>query len=104
MDPRASFLGEIALVGADSPIFGSGLLFDDVILDENAASHIALGFGYTPTIEGGVEMTDDELMENGCNRGMLHLDFMIGSADMDVTGRTADGTEMPIMHDGVFVI
>ena len=104
MDPQASFLGEIALVGADSPLFTSGLLFDDVILDENAASHIALGVGYPPTLHGGTSMTDDELLSSGCNRGMLHLDLMIGSADMDVTGRTADGVEMAVMKDGIFII
>lgn len=103
-DTGASSLGEVALVDADSPIFRSGRTFHSILFDENAASHIALGNGYSDCIEGGTGMTDQELKAAGCNSSLVHTDFMIGSEEVSVYGVLDDGTEMPIMENGRFVI
>lgn len=103
-DAQARYLGEIALVGGDSPIYRSGLLFHNVLLDENAACHVALGNGYTDTVEGASGKTDRELLEMGCNVSLVHTDFMFGSPGLSVRGLGSDGTETTIMRDGEFVI
>jgi aminopeptidase len=100
MDEGASQLGEVALVPHSSPISQSGLLFYSVLIDENAASHIALGQGLRFCIEGGEAMVDDDFAAAGGNRSLIHIDFMIGSGEMDVDGLTEDGTTEPIMRGG----
>lgn len=103
-DPGASMLGEVALVGTDSPIYSSGFVFHNILFDENATCHIALGNGYTNCILGGTQMSPDELSATGCNQSLVHTDFMIGGETVDVTGITADGSETVIMSKGEFVI
>lgn len=103
VDEGSRFMGEIALVDCDSPIFQSGLLFHNILLDENAASHFALGFAYPTCIAGGASMSDPELLELGANRSRQHLDFMIGNDRMDVTAVLQDGRERTIMTAGRFV-
>jgi len=104
MCPQAAFLGELALVDASSPIFQSGLVFHCILYDENASSHIALGSGYPMAVDGGLEMTKDELMEFGSNVSLLHTDFMIGSPEVEVTGVTVAGEKVPLIRDGKFCI
>lgn len=99
-DEGASRLGEVALVPHSSPISQSGLLFYNILIDENAASHIALGQGMRFNIEGGEAMSDDEFTAVGGNHSLIHIDFMIGSGEMDVDGLTEDGTAEPIMRSG----
>ena len=99
-DAGAARLGEIALVPDGSPISKSGLLFYSTLFDENAASHLAVGSAYKATLAGGEEMSDDEFEAAGGNRSMTHVDFMIGSGDLDVDGRLADGTTEPVMRSG----
>jgi aminopeptidase len=103
-DERAGMLGEIALVGADSPIHRSGRVFHSILFDENAASHIALGNGYTECLEGARDRDADGLVEAGCNVSLVHTDFMIGSDEVSVAGVDAAGGEHPVMRDGVFVV
>lgn len=103
-DEGSAMLGEIALVGTDSPIHRSGLVFHNILFDENAACHIALGNGYTDCIEGGTSMTETELAERGCNRSLVHTDFMIGGEAVDVTGISVDGGETAVIRKGKFVI
>ncbi|MDF1569575.1 MAG: aminopeptidase [Spirochaetaceae bacterium] len=104
-DPGASSLGEVALVGEDSPIARSGLIFDSILYDENASCHIALGSGYVSCLADADELDNDEKKsEAGCNVSLVHTDFMIGSPEISVIGVDAAGREVPIMENGRFVI
>ncbi|MGC4082583.1 MAG: aminopeptidase [Vicinamibacterales bacterium] len=99
-DAGASRLGEVALVPHDSPVAQSGLLFYNTLFDENAASHIALGSAYKFTLENGDAMTDDAFEAAGGNRSVTHVDFMIGSAQLDIDGVLPDGSIEPVMRRG----
>ena len=99
-DEGARRLGEVALVPHSSPISQSGLLFYNTLFDENAASHIALGNAYKFTLKGGNDMNDAEFERAGGNRSAVHVDFMIGSGDLDVDGILANGTTEPLMRKG----
>ena len=99
-DEGASQLGEIALVPHSTPISQSGILFYNGLIDENASNHIALGFAYKPSLKKGKEMSDEEFMAAGGNVSLTHIDFMIGSGEMDVDGVLEDGTTEPIMRKG----
>ena len=102
IDPAAAYLGELALVDSNSPIFKSGKTFYNILFDENASCHIALGSAYPDCYEGGSNMSEEELMANGINVSNLHTDFMIGSPDVDVTAKTWDGEMIDIIIDGEF--
>jgi aminopeptidase len=102
-DDGALHLGEVALVPHSSPIARQGRLFYRTLFDENAASHIALGSAYKLSVAGGQAMTDDEFAAAGGNRSVVHLDFMIGSGQVDVDGLRADGTAEPLMRAGEWV-
>lgn len=99
-DPGARRLGEVALVPHNSPIAQSGLLFFNTLFDENAASHVALGNAYKFTLDGAESMSNDEFEQAGGNRSGVHVDFMIGSAELDVDGVLANGTTEPLMRQG----
>ena len=101
-DEGARRLGEVALVPHSNPISQSGLLFYNTLFDENAASHIALGQAYSKCF---VDQNLDEaaLSAAGANRSLIHVDWMIGSAETDVDGITADGTAEPLMRRGEWV-
>jgi aminopeptidase len=99
-DENAGHLGEAALVPNSSPISQSGILFYNTLFDENAASHIALGSAYRTTIKGGEDMTDEEFAASGGNKSLIHVDFMIGSGEMDIDGICADGSPEPVMRAG----
>ncbi|HZB61274.1 MAG TPA: aminopeptidase [Microvirga sp.] len=102
-DEGARRLGEVALVPFSSPISRSGLLFFNTLFDENASSHIALGQAYSKCIRGGGQMSEDELSARGSNRSLIHIDWMIGSDQVDVDGVTADGRAEPLMRGGEWV-
>ncbi len=95
-------LGEVALVPHESPISQSGLVFFNTLFDENASNHLALGSAYAFSIEGGTEMTQEELAERGLNRSNVHVDFMIGSETMNIDGIRKDGTKMPVFRNGTW--
>lgn len=99
-DEGATRLGEVALVPHSSPISQSGLLFYNTLFDENAASHLALGRAYRSCAGGGTTMTDDEAQAVGLNDSLAHVDFMIGSGEMDISGVREDGSEEPVMRAG----
>ncbi len=99
-DDGAGRLGEVALVPHSSPISQSGLLFYNTLFDENAASHVALGSAYKFTLAGGDVMDDDDFERAGGNRSAVHVDFMIGSGDLDVDGVLSDGSTEPLMRRG----
>ncbi|MFJ5792430.1 aminopeptidase [Lysinibacillus sp. NPDC093197] len=99
-DEGAHYLGEIALVPHQSPISQSGLLFYNTLFDENASNHLAIGNAYAFCIDGGKEMSSEELLKHGLNQSLTHVDFMIGSANMDIDGIAADGQIEPIFRNG----
>ena len=102
-DEGSCYLGEVALVPYESPISLSNILFLNTLFDENASCHLALGKAYPMNLVGGTEMSDEELAEHGVNLSNTHVDFMFGTADMEITGIDHDGKEMPIFHNGNFV-
>jgi aminopeptidase len=102
-DDGARRLGEVALVPASSPIAATGILFWSTLFDENAASHIALGQAYSTCLIGGEKMDNDALTALGANSSLIHVDWMIGSAEMDVDGIAADGAAEPLMRAGEWV-
>ncbi|MBX9930561.1 MAG: aminopeptidase [Methylobacterium sp.] len=103
-DEGARRLGEVALVPASSAISASGLLFYNTLYDENAASHIALGQAYSKCFRNGGEgMSEDDLAARGANRSLIHIDWMIGSAEVDVDGLTQEGRAVPVMRGGEWI-
>ncbi|MBO0461013.1 aminopeptidase [Enterococcus sp. DIV1298c] len=99
-DEGARRLGEVALVPDPSPISQSGIIFYNTLFDENASNHLALGSAYAFSVQGGTEMTDDELAAAGLNRSQTHVDFMVGSDQMDIDGIREDGSRVPIFRNG----
>jgi aminopeptidase len=102
-DDGARRLGEVALVPHSSPIAKSGLLFWNTLFDENAASHIALGQAYSSCVRGGDTMSPVELAGKGANESLIHVDWMIGSGEMDLDGIRSDETGEPLMRQGEWV-
>ncbi len=100
MDEGSAYLGECALVPYDSPIRNSGILFYNTLFDENAACHLALGEGFSLTLEGSENMTLEQCREKGINNSIVHEDFMIGSQDLDIVAHTRDGRDIQIFKNG----
>lgn len=101
VDEGAGYFGEVALVPYDSPISNQKILFYNTLFDENAACHIAFGEAY-PCLEGGQQMTKDELKARGLNDSITHVDFMVGTPDLRIVGTTHDGREIPVFESGNF--
>ncbi len=104
MDEGAAYLGEVALIGYDSPINKTGVLFYNTLFDENASCHLALGRGFTNTIVGYENYTNEQLHEMGVNNSMIHVDFMMGAKDTDIVGVTKDGKRVQIFKNGNWAI
>ena len=102
MDEGCHYLGECALVPKESPIHQSGLLFYNTLFDENAACHLALGFGFDECVKGFENMTKEELYEIGVNNAGNHTDFMIGSDDLSIDGVDEHGNVHPIFRNGTW--
>jgi aminopeptidase len=103
-DPGASRLGEVALVDIDSAIGKRGLLFRNSLLDENASSHVAIGAGYTDPVQGSASLDESGRLAAGINVSSIHIDLMIGGPDVDVDGIAADGSVVPILEQGRWVL
>jgi len=101
-DEGAKRLGEVALVPHESPISQSGIVFYNTLFDENASCHLALGKAYPTNVEGGEKMDEKALDENGINDSMVHVDFMIGSEEMNIDGVLADGKKEPVFRNGTW--
>jgi aminopeptidase len=104
MDEGSAYLGEVALVPYHSPISESGLIFYNTLFDENASCHLALGRAYPMNVQGGTSMTPEQLEQAGANFSLTHVDFMIGSEDLTITGILHYGKEVAIFRQGDFVI
>lgn len=104
MDDGAKMLGECALVPQDSPISNSGLLFYNTLFDENASCHLALGRGFSNCIQDYDKYTQEDFDKMGVNTSMIHVDFMIGCDDLDITGITQDGREIAVFKKGNWAI
>ncbi len=100
MDEGAKMLGECALIAHDSPINNSGILFYNTLFDENASCHLALGHGFTNCVRGYENMSKEELTKKGINDSLIHVDFMIGSKDLDIFGITKNGERVQIFKNG----
>ena len=99
-DEGARRLGEVALVPNSSPISQSGLIFFNTLFDENAASHIALGQCYSKCFKGEKNLSTQEVKERGGNSSMIHIDWMIGSKEIDVDGVDINGNVTPVFRKG----
>ena len=102
-DDGASSLGEVALVPHSSPISASGILFYNTLFDENAACHIALGQAYSTCFENAENLKPEDLAARGANESLIHVDWMIGSGEIDLDGVHADGSSEPLMRKGEWV-
>ncbi|MFC6465116.1 aminopeptidase [Marinilactibacillus sp. GCM10026970] len=101
-DEGSARLGEVALVPDESPISQSGLTFFNTLFDENASNHFALGSAYAFNLKGGTEMSEEDLKAAGLNRSDVHVDFMVGSNEMDIDGIREDGTRVPVFRKGTW--
>ena len=95
-------LGECAFVDYDSPISNINMIFNSILIDENASCHLALGKGFPSCIPNGELMGDHELLKNGINQSKNHVDFMVGTPDLNITGTDLYGNEVPLFIDGNF--
>ena len=103
LDEGSSYLGEVALVPYDSPISNTGILFYETLFDENAACHFAFGEAY-PCIHGADKLSPDEQKALGINQSINHVDFMVGTADLEIVGTTPDGREIKVFENGNFAL
>jgi aminopeptidase len=99
-DAGARRLGEVALVPHSSPISSSGLLFYNTLFDENAACHIALGQCYSKCFVDGAKLTPEQIAAQGGNKSFIHIDWMIGSGEIDIDGVHTDGRRVPVFRRG----
>ncbi len=103
-DEGAARLGEVALVPHSSPISASGLLYSNTLFDENAACHIAMGQSYSTCVRDGDTLKPEELLSRGANDSLIHVDWMIGSGELDIDGVTANGEREPLMRKGEWAV
>ncbi|MBV9265836.1 MAG: aminopeptidase [Acidobacteriaceae bacterium] len=102
-DEGARKLGEVALVPHSSPVAASGILYWNTLFDENAASHIALGQAYSTCMRNSDSLSTEERFARGANESLIHVDWMIGSGEVDVDGINADRSSEPVMRRGEWV-
>jgi len=103
-DEGSSYLGEVALVPYDSPISNAKILYFNTLFDENASCHLAIGKAYPVCIKNGKNMNNSELTQLGVNDSLTHVDFMIGTQDLEIIGVTATGVEIPVFKNGNFAL
>lgn len=103
-DSNSCYLGECALVNNDSPISNTGLVFGTTLIDENASCHLALGAGFKKSLINGKDLTDKELLEKGINVTPVHVDFMIGTPDLEIEAETINKEKVKIFENGNFKI
>lgn len=102
--PRSRHLGEVAIVDSDSAVARTGLVYKDMLYDENVGSHIAWGMGFADTIERGVDQSPEQLIDSGVNQANTHVDIVIGSPEVQIDGIHADGSVVPVTRGDQFVL
>ena len=103
-DEGSAYLGEVAIIGKNSPIAKTGILFYNTLFDENASCHLALGKAYPTNVKNGANLTESEQKALGLNDSIEHVDFMIGTNDLKITGITHNGEKIIIFNDGEWTI
>ena len=98
---NCDYLGEVAFVEYNSPISDTGIIYYNTLFDENASCHLALGDSFPDAIVGGIEMTEEQLIEQGLNQAVTHVDFMVGTDDLLIVAETNKG-DIPIIESGNF--
>ncbi|USB31615.1 aminopeptidase [Paenibacillus sp. YPG26] len=104
LDEGSHYLGEVALVPHGSPISQSNILFYNTLFDENASNHLAIGSAYAFNLKDGKGLSQEQLLERGLNTSITHVDFMVGSGEMDIFGITEDGEQIQLFHKGNWAI
>jgi aminopeptidase len=104
LDENACRLGEVSIVDSSSRVGDLDITFFNTLFDENAACHIAYGRGYPAGIEGGLELSPEELVQRGVNSSVVHTDLMVGGPEVDVDGVSKDGEAVPILRDNNWVL
>jgi aminopeptidase len=104
LDENACRLGEVSIVDSSSRVGDLDTIFFNTLFDENATCHIAYGRGYPAGIEGGLDLSPEELVQHGVNASVIHTDLMIGGTEVDVDGLTKDGESVPILRDNTWVL
>ncbi len=102
LDENARYLGEVALVPFESPISQLNRVFYETLIDENASCHFALGQSYAECIKGGLEMNEEQLLEKGMNQSIVHIDFMVGTEDLNIEGITEKNERILIFENGSY--
>jgi len=102
--PRSRHLGEVAIVDADSRVATTGLVYKDMLYDENVGSHIAWGMGYPTAFQGALDQTPEERIGSGLNQANTHVDIVVGSPEVQIDGIHADGVVVPVTRGNEFVL
>jgi aminopeptidase len=102
--PRSRHLGEVAIVDADSRVATTGLVYKDMLYDENVGSHIAWGMGYPTAFQGALDQTPEERIGSGLNQANTHVDIVVGSPEVQIDGIHADGSVVPVTRGNEFVL
>jgi aminopeptidase len=102
--PRSRHLGEVAIVDADSRVATTGLVYKDMLYDENVGSHIAWGMGYPTAFQGALDQTPEERIGSGLNQANTHVDIVVGSPEVQIDGIHADGFVVPVTRGNEFVL
>lgn len=102
-DENSMYLGECAIVENDTPVNQTNTIYYNLLYDENASSHLALGTAYPDSLKDGLQMTDEELLNSGLNISNTHVDFMIGTPDLTIEATTKKGKQL-IFKNGKFTL
>jgi aminopeptidase len=102
--PRSRHFGEVAIVDADSAVASTGLVYKDMLFDENVGSHVAWGLGYTLGMDGSLDLTPEQRIAEGLNQSDTHVDIVIGSPEVQIDGIHADGSVVPVTRGDEFVL
>jgi aminopeptidase len=102
--PRSRHFGEVAIVDADSAVAATGLVYKDMLFDENVGSHVAWGMGYTIGMDGSLDLSAEQRVAEGLNQSDTHVDIVIGSPEVQIDGIHADGSVVPVTRGNEFVL